>query len=147
VGACYEDGGLYFWNLKQFDRIAFGSKLQSEPMLCFVINEQNDKGLCAGASSDMVKFNLSLLNNHLEITQKISIPNPGIQQIEIRKDQKIFATAGWDHRVRIFALKNSKPLGIIKFHEESVHSILFSKKDNLLISCSKDSKIALWKLY
>jgi WD40 repeat protein len=148
LGACYEDGGLYFWNLKKPDTFAFGAKLISnEPMLCFTINQQQDKGICGGASPTIATFSLSLSLNQLNILQTITLPNPGIQQIEIRKDHKIFATAGWDHRIRVYSWKNCKPLSIIKYHEESVHTILFSQVDNLLISGSKDARIALWNLY
>ncbi|ETI49427.1 hypothetical protein, variant [Phytophthora nicotianae P1569] len=65
----------------------------------------------------------------------------------IRGDQRIVATAGWDHRVRVFHLRKLKPLAVLKYHSESVFGLGFSADNALLTSCSKDHKIALWSIY
>ncbi|ETN23182.1 hypothetical protein, variant [Phytophthora nicotianae INRA-310] len=65
----------------------------------------------------------------------------------IRGDQRIVATAGWDHRVRVFHLRKLKPLAVLKYHSESVFGLSFSADNALLTSCSKDHKIALWSIY
>ncbi|RHY05653.1 hypothetical protein DYB37_000023 [Aphanomyces astaci] len=92
---------------------------------------------------------------------------PGISAIANRSvDDRIFATAGWDHRylptylhwtqsatldqlcdrVRIFH-KRGKPLATLKYHTESVYSVSFSHDGDWLASASKDHKIALWSVY
>ncbi|KAG3196444.1 hypothetical protein PC128_g7620 [Phytophthora cactorum] len=65
----------------------------------------------------------------------------------IRGDQRIVATAGWDHRVRVFHLRKLKPLAVLKYHSDSVFALDFSADSALLASCSKDHKIALWSIY
>lgn len=99
--------------------------------------------------------------------QEMTINHPGIQEVKIREDKKIFATAGWDHRylfqafqshnnfiydrVRIYNWKKLTPLAILKSHTEGVYALAFSSMStpggSLLASASKDKKIALWSIY
>lgn len=80
------------------------------------------------------------------ITKTHKLNNGGISEIKIRNDEKIYATAGWDKRIRIFNFKKQTPLAILKYHTESVYSIDFNS-NNILASGSKDCKIALWDIY
>ena len=81
------------------------------------------------------------------------LPRNGVNDVAVRRyDGKIFASAGWDHRVRIFALgcgthSRVRPLAVLRFHSESVTSVDFAPKDSILASGSRDTSIALWKLY
>jgi WD40 repeat protein len=71
----------------------------------------------------------------------------GFSTVRIRSDQRILATAGWDHRVRIFHTRKLQPLAILKYHTESVFGLDFSPDNSLLASVSKDRKLALWPIY
>jgi len=61
--------------------------------------------------------------------------------------ERIVATAGWDHRIRIFDWKKPQPLAILKYHSAEVFSIDFSQFSNLIASGSKDKRIAMWSIY
>ena len=78
---------------------------------------------------------------------EITIPQKGISSIQIRPDNKIFATSGWDHRVRLFSMKSNKPLAISKYHSATVHSVAFNPISNIIASGSSDSHIAIWSIY
>lgn len=84
----------------------------------------------------------------MKILKEITVNHGGISDIKVRKDRKIFATAGWDHRIRIFNFKKLSPLAILKGHTENVLSIDFSpflqNEGNLLASGSKDKRILIW---
>lgn len=71
----------------------------------------------------------------------------GFSSVRIRGDQRIFATAGWDHRVRIFHTRKLQPLAILKYHTESVFGLDFSPDNTLLASASKDRRLTLWSIY
>ncbi|ETW07537.1 hypothetical protein, variant 1 [Aphanomyces invadans] len=72
---------------------------------------------------------------------------PGISAVANRTfDDRIFATAGWDHRVRVFH-RSFKPLATLKYHTDSVYAVQFSRDGKWLASASKDHKIALWCVY
>jgi len=81
----------------------------------------------------------------------VDIPNNGIADIKIRPDRKIFATAGWDHRLRVFSWKKYNPLAILKFHAEGLSGVDFLAHDTdnhfWLAAGSKDKRISLWDIY
>lgn len=69
----------------------------------------------------------------------------------LRHDKKILATAGWDHRVRLFGWKKLKPLAVLDYHAASVHCVAFSDhrqaSERLLAAGSKDRRISIWSIY
>lgn len=74
------------------------------------------------------------------------MPHAGIDDISIRPDGKLWATAGWDGRVRIFEAKKKKALAVLKHHRGGIHTVCYSN-DGLLASGGDDRGIALWSLY
>ncbi|PBP20638.1 WD domain-containing protein [Diplocarpon rosae] len=51
----------------------------------------------------------------------------GQQSIRIRNDGRVFATAGWDARVRVYAVKSMKELAVLKWHQEGCYSVAFAE--------------------
>lgn len=146
--AGHEDGGLYLWDIRNNSIIAEMATDWKEPMLCFDLISDNTQGICGGASESLVKLDMDLIGHPaITLTQSIPVSQRGSNAVHIRKDKKIFASAGWDHRVRVFSWKTGKPLAILKYHTLGVSSLAFSDVDNLMVSASQDCKIALWNLY
>jgi len=81
--------------------------------------------------------------------KEFALQKGGIADVKIRHDNRIFATAGWDHRVRIFDFQKYHPLAILKYHTGTVHSLAFGVNEfkSLLATGSDDTNIALWSLY
>jgi ASTRA-associated protein 1 len=50
----------------------------------------------------------------------------GQQNINMRSDGKIFVTAGWDARVRIYSSKTLRELAVLKWHQEGCYSTAFA---------------------
>ncbi|KAH8554032.1 WD40-repeat-containing domain protein [Umbelopsis sp. PMI_123] len=74
----------------------------------------------------------------------------GLEQVCIRNDAKIIATAGWDSRIRIFSAKTLKPLAVLETHRDSVYSVAFCSlpcPHHYLLGASKDHRISLWDIY
>jgi WD40 repeat protein len=74
------------------------------------------------------------------------MPHAGIDEIAIRCDGKIWATGGWDGRLRLFNAKNRTALAVLKHHKQSIHTVCFAA-DGLLASGGEDRGIALWSIY
>ena len=68
----------------------------------------------------------------------------GIGQLCVRGDQRVFASAGWDNRTRVFCLKTLTPVAILRHHRDSVNAVAFSSNNSSLASGSKDGKLCLW---
>ncbi len=86
--------------------------------------------------------------------KRVALARPGVADAKIRPDEKLFATAGWDRRVRAFGLGGTRPggaLAVLKCHAESVQTLAFAPTTGgkggvpLLASGGKDTRIALWE--
>lgn len=50
----------------------------------------------------------------------------GQQGLRVRSDDRIFATAGWDSRVRVYSCKTMKELAVLKWHQVGCYALAFS---------------------
>lgn len=53
----------------------------------------------------------------------------GQQGLQMRSDGKIFATAGWDARVRVYSAKSMKELAVLKWHKTGCYATAFAQID------------------
>ena len=54
----------------------------------------------------------------------------GQQSLAVRSDEKIFATAGWDGRVRVYSAKTMKELAVLRWHKEGCYAVAFANIDS-----------------
>jgi ASTRA-associated protein 1 len=62
-------------------------------------------------------------------TQPLKILNTkhsGQQSLCIRSDGRIFATAGWDAKVRVYAAKSMRELAVLKWHTVGCYAVAFA---------------------
>jgi WD40 repeat protein len=50
----------------------------------------------------------------------------GQQGLTVRSDGKIFATAGWDGRMRVYSAKSLKEAAVLKWHKEGCYTVAFA---------------------
>jgi len=63
------------------------------------------------------------------VTQPLKIVNTkhaGQQSLKVRSDGKVFATAGWDSRVRVYSAKTMKEVAVLKWHTVGCYAVAFS---------------------
>ncbi|KAI1426653.1 WD repeat-containing protein [Xylaria sp. FL1777] len=70
----------------------------------------------------------------------IDTKHSGQQGLEIRSDGRVFATAGWDSKIRVYSAKTMAELAVLKWHDVGCYATAFAvlhadQKDN-----SDDSK-------
>lgn len=86
-----------------------------------------------------------------QLQDYVTLVNPGVSQLCGRGDGKLLASAGWDHRVRVFGWKKLRPLAVLQYHSDMVQSVAFSDhqdpRQRLLAAGSKDQRISLWSIY
>jgi WD40 repeat protein len=57
----------------------------------------------------------------------LSTGHSGQQSLVVRSDSKIFATAGWDARVRVYSSKSMAELAVLKWHKEGCYAVEFAE--------------------
>lgn len=100
----------------------------------------------------------SIPSGTVKLLETYKMPHQGYGDVKIRSDSLV-AIAGWDHRIRLLLLEASgdnlsivtfqlRSLAILHHHTASVHTIgLGDEETKLLVSGSKDERIALWRVY
>ena len=165
----YEDGYLRTFDVTE-QKIVPELCLQVQPdlspstalILSLPDSSEISKGIVGGASNQLASFTLdfSMHQSHfgsffpayhqsqtLDENASHQKYGHGVSQLALRNDNKIFAVASWDYRVRILHFRTCKHLAVLKHHRDSVHCVAFSNTDGYLASGSKDQNIAIWKIY
>jgi WD40 repeat protein len=71
-------------------------------------------GICAAADNKVHCFSLDLPAQQFTLKATLEVKQQGIADISIRQDQRLFATAGWDGKIRVFHYKKQKTLAVLQ---------------------------------
>ncbi|XP_040432615.1 guanine nucleotide-binding protein subunit beta-like protein 1 isoform X1 [Cygnus olor] len=145
----YEDGSVVLWNLSM-GKVLSQLFCHQEPVMSLDFDSEKAKGISGSSEKVLSIWSLNEQQN-LQVHTTHRLVNAGISDITIRPDKKILATAGWDHRIRVFGWKKLKPLAVLDYHTATVHCVSFSDHKNpserLLAAGSKDHRISIWSIY
>lgn len=105
----------------------------SQPILSLDVHPSLQSYFTSGADALVAKFDVPSPSPSEEvITQANRVVNTkhaGQQGLAVRSDGKIFATAGWDARVRIYSTKTLKEVAVLKWHKEGCYAVAFAVVD------------------
>ena len=131
VAAGYESGHVALWHRKHDPakgeetwQTLYLSKPHSQPVLSLSIAPT----LCFffSSSADAIVARHPLDGN--SETKSLQTKHAGQQSLVVRGDGKIFATAGWDGRVRVYAAaKGMRELAVLKWHKEGCYAVDFAE--------------------
>jgi ASTRA-associated protein 1 len=127
----YEDGRFALYNSpgplspyeSQWQRLAL-VRLHSQPVMSLCVSATSSFFVTSSADAQIAKVAIDMSNGNVS-TQHPKITNTkhaGQQGLSIRSDERIFATAGWDARVRVYSAKTLKELAVLKWHKDGVSS-------------------------
>lgn len=130
IVAGYESGHVAVWqkNHNDFWQTIYVNKAHSQPILSLGICAQP---MCFFSSSADAVIARHPSPSAATETKFVQTKHAGQQALTVRSDQKIFATAGWDGRARVYSTKTMKELAVLKWHKEGCYAIAFAK-----ITCS-----------
>lgn len=60
----------------------------------------------------------------------INTKHAGQQGVRIRSDGRVFATAGWDSKVRVYSTKTLREVAVLKWHQVGCYAIAFSNTES-----------------
>lgn len=148
----YENGTIALWDWSN-NKILSTVTCNNNP-LSIDFDSHSLRGICGTASEKVFVFAFEEVSHTLNCDTAFSITNPGLGCVSIRPDGKIYATGGWDHRIRLFSWKKHKPLAVLLYHRKSIECLAFSErsvstftKGYLLAAGSSDNSISLWDVY
>jgi WD40 repeat protein len=133
VAAGYESGHVALWHRKpntnkittqeETWQTLYLSKPHSQPVLSLSIAPT--LGVFFSSSADAIIAKHHLAEN--SGTKTLQTKHAGQQSLVVRADGKIFATAGWDGRVRVYATaKGMRELAVLKWHKEGCYAAAFA---------------------
>jgi WD40 repeat protein len=177
VAAGYESGHVALWRYNTSTskwETVYLHKSHSQPVLSLDIAP--NMGSFFSSSADAIVARHPLGENAVE-TKVMQTKHAGQQSLSVRRDGKIFATAGWDGRVRVYATKGMKELAVLKWHKAGCYATAFAEVLDMqsevddgdgatgreltvtqqraqktqsihwLAAGSKDGKVSLWDIY
>ncbi|XP_005936954.1 guanine nucleotide-binding protein subunit beta-like protein 1 [Haplochromis burtoni] len=147
--AGYENGSLLLWDVTQRSKLS-QVKAHPEPVMCLTFDTTSLRGVSGSSEKTLSSWSLDGQSN-LQLQDCVTLVNPGVSQLCIRMDRKLLASAGWDHRIRVFGWKKLRPLAVLQYHTDMVLSVAFSDhrdpRQRVLAAGSKDQRISLWSVY
>jgi WD40 repeat protein len=130
VAAGYESGHVALWHRKPDPttkedkwQTFYLAKPHSQPVLSLDIAP--NLGFFFSSSADAIVARHPLDGS--SETRSLQTKHAGQQSLVVRADGKIFATAGWDGRVRVYAAKGMKELAVLKWHKEGCYAAAFAE--------------------
>ncbi|KAI4205757.1 MAG: hypothetical protein LQ350_000254 [Teloschistes chrysophthalmus] len=113
-----------------FQRL-YAAHSHSQPILSMAILPSRDGFLSSSADAVIAKHPLPVMpgvwKTELKPFKVIKTKHSGQQGLDVRSDSKIFATAGWDARVRVYSCKTLKELAVLKWHKVGCYATAFAE--------------------
>ncbi|OJD16795.1 hypothetical protein AJ78_03085 [Emergomyces pasteurianus Ep9510] len=123
----------------------------SQPVLSIALTpgerETDRFFLSSSADAILAKHPLAIaaISKKSSIPSKMDTPlkvlntkHAGQQGLRIRNDGKIFATAGWDCRIRVYSCKSMRELAVLKWHKEGCYAVEFADVVDSNEGCEND---------
>ena len=126
VLAGYESGHTAIWNrivTSGHWQTTYVNKSHSQPILSLDLASALKCFLTSSADAIVARHPLQPGTMDTKTAQT---RHAGQQSLTVRSDEKIYATAGWDGRARVYSAKTMKELAVLKWHKEGCYALAFA---------------------
>lgn len=104
----------------------YSIKSHAQPILSLGIAPQSGVFFTSGADAIIARHPLKPNMASTMTSSSLQSKHAGQQGLTVRNDEKIFATAGWDGRMRVYSTKAMKELAVLKWHKEGCYALAFA---------------------
>jgi WD40 repeat protein len=66
------------------------------------------------AEDNVFKLKWNPEDGDITVAKQITLKAKGVSDIAVRRDARLFATAGWDNKIRLFSCKTCAPLAVLQ---------------------------------
>ena len=140
IFAGYESGHAAIWqrNTTNHWQTTYVQKAHSQPILSL---DSSSELTCFFTSSADAIIARHPLPGSLSESKPLQTKHAGQQGLTIRSDESIFATAGWDGRMRVYSTKSMKELAVLKWHKEGCYAVAFAEISTTTSSSGDDTEL------
>lgn len=110
----------------------YTTQAHTQPILSLDVSPARDFYLTSSADAIIAKHPIPVAAENVIMAiesmplKTLQSKHAGQQSLRIRNDGKVFATAGWDSRVRVYGAKGMKDLAVLKWHKDGCYSVAFA---------------------
>jgi WD40 repeat protein len=129
----YESGHTTVSQLSsQAWQVLYTTQAHTQPVLSLDVSPSKDCYFTSSADAIIAKHPIPVFAENVIMAvesmplKTLQTKHSGQQGLRIRNDGKIFATAGWDSKVRVYSTKGMKELAVLKWHKEGCYSVAFA---------------------
>jgi len=147
--AAHEGGAVQLWDLRRSAEPLTRRQLFAEPAMALACAERKGRLIAVAGSAEGRLAVLCLDPSEGSITLRSDAELPGgsgLADAAIRPDGRIFATAGWDGKVRVFGLPRGEPLAVLRHPSGMAAAVEFSECSRLL-AVAGGSSVGLWDVF
>lgn len=149
IVAAYENGLALAAQLNSQGHweLTYRAQAHSQPILSLDVTPSKDSFFTSGADAIIAKHPLPPLSapapnpprstNTIEPTpttqtqplKVVDTKHSGQQALRVRSDARIFATAGWDSRARVYSARSMREVAVLAWHGAGCYAAAFSEVD------------------
>jgi WD40 repeat protein len=110
----------------------YTTQAHTQPILSLDVSSSKHFYFTSSADAIIAKHPIPASQEHVIMAvesmplKMLQTKHAGQQSLRIRNDGKIFATAGWDSRVRVYSVNGLKELAVLKWHKEGCYTVAFA---------------------
>ena len=102
------------------------ARAHSQPALSIDVFPAGGYFLSSSADALLVRHPVPGSGEVMPVKKSVDTKHSGQQGLRIRSDGKVFTTAGWDSRIRVYSCKTMKELAVLKWHKEGCYTVAFA---------------------
>ncbi|KAJ1326838.1 ASTRA-associated protein 1 [Microdochium nivale] len=118
--------------------VTYKAQCHSQPILSLDVSPSHEYFLTSGADALLIKHPIpwqmenpspsaaSIVETVTAPLKVLNTKHSGQQSLRIRSDGKIFATAGWDSKTRVYSSKTMVELAVLKWHDAGCFATAFA---------------------